>query len=100
MPLYDAREGAHSKRLGAVLQSFYFATGLTLPAAAAGQLTRRLDQMMVVAVGIGAGVSLMGLASSYGPGWPPGATIVEFAIVAYLIAAAVKKLVKKICSCT
>jgi zinc transport system permease protein len=73
---------------------------LTLPAATAGLLTRRLDRMMVVAVGIGAGVSLMGLASSYGPGWPPGATIVEFAIVAYLIAAAVKKLVKKKCSCT
>ena len=38
MPLYDAREGAHSKRLGAVLQSFYFATGLTLPAASLARL--------------------------------------------------------------
>ena len=35
LPLYDAREGAHSMLLGAVLQSFLRqpATGLTLPAA-------------------------------------------------------------------
>ena len=65
---------------------------LTLPAAAAGLLTRRLDRMMALAVGIGAGVSLLGLALSYGPGWPPGATIVELAIIAYLAVAVGKKL--------
>ena len=59
---------------------------LTLPAAAAGLLTRRLDRMMAVAVGLGIGVSLLGLAVSYGPGWPPGATIVELAVVVYLLA--------------
>lgn len=65
---------------------------LTLPAATAGLLTRRLDRMMALAVGIGAGVSLLGLALSYGPGWPPGATIVELAIIAYLAVAVGKKL--------
>ncbi|HRU69869.1 MAG TPA: metal ABC transporter permease [Kiritimatiellia bacterium] len=65
---------------------------LTLPAAAAGLLTRRLDRMMTLAVGIGAGVSLLGLALSYGPGWPPGAMIVESAIIVYLVVATAKKL--------
>lgn len=60
---------------------------LTLPAAAAGLLTRRLDRMMAAAVGIGLAVSLFGLAISYAPGWPPGATIVELAVLAYLSAA-------------
>jgi len=64
---------------------------LTLPAAAAGLLTRRLDRMMALAVGIGAGVSLLGLAVSYAPGWPPGATIVEISVVVYLAAAGINK---------
>ncbi len=59
---------------------------LTLPAAAAGLVTRRLDRMMAAAVGIGIAVSLLGLAVSYGPGWPPGATIVEIAVLVYLAA--------------
>ena len=62
---------------------------LTLPAAAAGLVTRRLDRMMAAAVGIGIGVSLLGLAISYGPGWPPGATIVEVAVLVYLAASGV-----------
>jgi zinc transport system permease protein len=64
---------------------------LTLPAAAAGLLTRRLDRMMAAAVGIGVGVSLLGLAVSYAPGWPPGATIVELAVLVYLVAACCAK---------
>ncbi len=60
---------------------------LTLPAAAAGLLTRRLDRMMALAVLLGMGVSLLGLAVSYAPGWPPGATIVEIAVLVYLAAA-------------
>ncbi len=64
---------------------------LTLPAAAAGLLTRRLDHMMLAAVGIGAGVSLLGLAVSYAPGWPPGATIVELAVLVYLAAALIAR---------
>jgi len=60
---------------------------LTLPAAAAGMLTRRLDRMMALAAGLCFGVSLIGLAVSYAPGLPPGATIVEFAVLVYLAAA-------------
>jgi len=69
---------------------------LTLPAAAAGLLTRRLDRMMAAAAAIGAGVSLLGLALSYGPGLPPGSTIVELAILVYWAVA----LRKKLCSRT
>lgn len=65
---------------------------LTLPAAAAGFMTRRLDRMMGAAVLIGIFVSLAGLAVSYGPGWPPGATIVELAVVVYLTAAGIHRL--------
>ena len=64
---------------------------LTLPAAAAGLLTRRLDRMMAAAVGIGVGISLLGLALSYGPGLPPGATIVELAVLFYLAAAGIHR---------
>jgi zinc transport system permease protein len=59
---------------------------LTLPSAAAGLLVRRLDRMMLLSVVLGIGVSLFGLAVSYAPGWPPGATIVELAVVVYLVA--------------
>lgn len=58
---------------------------LTLPAAAAGRLTRQLKGMMALAVLFCLGVTLFGLALSYGPGWPPGATIIELAIVLYLV---------------
>lgn len=68
---------------------------LTLPAAAAGLLTRRLDRMMAAAAGLGAGVSLLGLAVSYAPGWPPGATIVELAVLAYLAAALFARRVRR-----
>jgi len=47
---------------------------------------------MAVAVLIGIGVSLFGLALSYGPGWPPGATIVELAVIVYLAAAGIHRL--------
>ncbi|MDD4101968.1 MAG: metal ABC transporter permease, partial [Kiritimatiellae bacterium] len=60
---------------------------LTLPAATAGLLVRRLDRMMVLAVVIGIAVGVVGLAASYAPGLPPGATIVELALAFYLLAA-------------
>ncbi len=63
---------------------------LTLPAAAAGQLARRLDRMMAAAVVIGIAVGVGGLAVSYAPGWPPGATIVELALAVYLIASLIR----------
>ena len=62
---------------------------LTLPAAAAGLLARRLDHMMVLAAAIGIAVGVGGLAVSYTPGLPPGATIVELALAVYLLAALV-----------
>ena len=58
---------------------------LTLPAATAGLLTRRLGRMMVLATALALAVSLGGLALSYGPELPPGATIVELAAVVYVI---------------
>ena len=64
---------------------------LTLPAATAGLLTRRLPPMMAAATGIGAVVTVGGLALSYGPEWPPGATIVEVAAAVYLLAAGVAR---------
>jgi zinc transport system permease protein len=65
---------------------------LTLPAATAGQLTRRLVPMMALAVLIGFLVTVGGLALSYRPEWPPGATIVEVAAGAYLAAVGVRRL--------
>ena len=64
---------------------------LTLPAATAGMLTRRLDRMMLVAAGIGVAVSVLGLAIHYSPGLPPGATIVELALAAYVVVAVVRR---------
>lgn len=60
---------------------------LTLPAAIAGMLTQRLNRMMLVATLIAIFSGLGGLALSYLPGWPPGATIVEFLLVLYLLTA-------------
>jgi ABC-type Mn2+/Zn2+ transport system permease subunit len=36
-------------------------------------------------------VSVLGLAVSYAPGWPPGATIVELSVFVYLAAAGFSK---------
>jgi zinc transport system permease protein len=58
---------------------------LTLPAATAGLLTRRLGRMMALATLLALAVSLGGLALSYGPELPPGATIVELAAVVYVV---------------
>jgi len=63
---------------------------LTLPAATAGLLTRRLVPMMITAAGICFAVTMGGLALSYGPEWPPGATIVEVAVAGYLVAVGVR----------
>lgn len=68
---------------------------LTLPAATAGLLTRRLSWMMVVAVVLALVVSLGGLALSYGPELPPGATIVELAAVLYVVVLGTTRLAKR-----
>jgi zinc transport system permease protein len=58
---------------------------LTLPAATAGFLTRRLWQMMVVAAALSLLFTVGGLAISYGPDLPPGATIIELAGTVYVL---------------
>jgi len=57
---------------------------LTLPGATAGLVARRLTAMIVLASLLAGAVSLGGLALSYGPGWPAGATIVELAALLYI----------------
>lgn len=63
---------------------------LTLPAAIAGQFSRSLAGMMVVASGVGALVTLTGLAVSYQPDLPAGATIIIIAAAAYLLSLGIK----------
>jgi zinc transport system permease protein len=69
---------------------------LTLPAATAGMLTRRLDRMMMLAAGIGVVVSVLGLVLSYAPELPPGATIVELALVVYLVVSVLTRRLKRV----
>ena len=57
---------------------------LTLPAATASLLTRRLDRMMLIAVGLAMLVTFSGLAVSHVPELPAGATIVELAALLYV----------------
>jgi len=65
---------------------------LTIPAATAGLLVRRLVPMMVTAGAITFFVTTSGLALSYAPNWPPGATIVEVAAACYLVAVGVHQM--------
>jgi zinc transport system permease protein len=58
---------------------------LSLPAAAAAFLTRQLWQTILVAVGLNLLLMIGGLAASYGPDLPAGATIIILAGVVYLL---------------
>jgi zinc transport system permease protein len=58
---------------------------LVLPAAMARQLVRSLGAMMVVAILLGMALTSGGLAISYGPDLPAGATIIVLAGTAYLL---------------
>jgi len=60
---------------------------LTLPAATAGFFSRSLWQMMALATVICALLTTAGLAVSYGPDLPAGATIIIIAGAVYLLAA-------------
>lgn len=60
---------------------------LTLPAAIAGAMARRLSMIMLLAVLVSMVLTSGGLALSYGPDWPAGATIAALAGAAYLVAA-------------
>jgi len=58
---------------------------LTLPAAIAGHFVQTLGRMMVLAVLLGAVFTSGGLALSYAPDLPPGATIILLAGLAYAL---------------
>ena len=58
---------------------------LTLPVAIAGRFARKLWHMMVVSAVLSALITSTGLALSYGPDLPVGATTILLAGVAYLI---------------
>jgi len=58
---------------------------LTLPAAIAGHFVQTLGRMMVLAVLLGAAFTSGGLALSYAPDLPPGATIILLAGLAYAL---------------
>ncbi|MFA6411682.1 MAG: metal ABC transporter permease [Syntrophales bacterium] len=58
---------------------------LTLPAAVAGELTKRLWHMMALATLLTALFTTTGLAVSYGPDLPAGATTIIIAGIAYLL---------------
>ncbi len=60
---------------------------LTLPAAIAGYYTRTLWQTMLLAAALSILFTTFGLAISYSPNLPAGATIIVFAGIIYLIAA-------------
>jgi zinc transport system permease protein len=68
---------------------------LTLPAAIAGQYVRSLGRMMIVAVLLGGVFVAVGLALSYAPDLPAGATIILLAGFAYLLSTALAGLVAR-----
>ena len=68
---------------------------LTLPAAMAGFFSRSLWQMMLLATGFCALLTTSGLALSYGPNLPAGATIIILAGAAYLLVAAGRGLFRR-----
>ncbi|MFZ5764037.1 MAG: metal ABC transporter permease [Thermodesulfobacteriota bacterium] len=64
---------------------------LTLPAATAGQLVKRLWQMMMVAIALCLACTTGGLAISYQPDFPAGATIILLTGMVYLLVTMAKK---------
>lgn len=68
---------------------------LTIPAAVAGHFTNRLAHMMVASVVVSIIFTTGGLAVSYGPNLPAGATIIVLAGATYLIVATVSALRKR-----
>jgi len=58
---------------------------LTLPVAVAGHFSRTLWQMMILSTIVSAGITTAGLAVSYGPDLPAGATTIVLAGFVYLV---------------
>jgi len=67
---------------------------LTLPAAISGQFTSSLRGMMIGAAALSIAFTVTGLAVSYGPDLPAGATTIVIAGVTYLAVLAVRRLVQ------
>ncbi len=65
---------------------------LTLPAAIAGNIVRRISRMMFLAVCLGFAFTTGGLALSYGPNLPSGATIIILAGFTYILSLAVRRI--------
>ena len=65
---------------------------LTLPVAIAGHFSRSLWQMMILSVGLTMCFTSAGLAASYGPSLPAGATTIMIAASAYVLVLAGSKL--------
>lgn len=68
---------------------------LTLPAAVAGQFSNRLWKMMIISTFLSIIYIVGGLAISYSPDLPSGATIVTFAGIVYLLVTISKALKSK-----
>jgi len=68
---------------------------LTLPAAIAGQLTSTLRGMMAAAAVLSIAFTITGLAVSYGPDLPAGATTIVIAGLAYLLVLIGRRLLRR-----
>ncbi len=68
---------------------------LTLPVAVAGQYARRLWKIMLLASGISAALSIAGLAVSYTPRLPAGATTIILAGATYIVVLAGGRLLRR-----
>jgi zinc transport system permease protein len=68
---------------------------LTLPAAIAGQFTTTLRAMMGLAAILAVTFTTVGLAVSYAPDLPAGATTIVIAGIAYLGISVIRTLVKR-----
>ncbi len=64
---------------------------LTLPAAIANHFVARLWQVMLIAIAISMGCTVAGLAISYSPQLPPGATTIAICAAAYLLTLILKR---------
>lgn len=58
---------------------------LAIPPAIAGMVCKRLSGMIVLAIGISALFSILGMIAAYQLNWPPGATIAALSASAFLV---------------
>jgi zinc transport system permease protein len=68
---------------------------LTLPVAVAGHFSRKLWQMMLLSALLSAIFTTMGLALSYGPDLPAGATTILLAAAVYVAVKVISRIVKR-----